>query len=321
MLAAVTLPGARRAVYRDLHIDANHQVDRQRRVADGGVLQLEGVVDVRHRAVAAPLPGLQILDGLDQRHPLARAQASGRAVGDQQLLRRAVRQLDGHRAVRIDRGRGARRDGDFGFAAVVVQDADDHKAERDQHAAPAPADRTVSVLSPDRHFLPAPVPRGEGHCPSVSPPLAPVLRGEGSGGGGGDSVQVLGTAIRQAIRGPALLIALGLFGVLIALGFVIIRILHNDGSGTEVAVPTVASATINPDGSVAVKLPDGSPQKLLVTKRAARRFSKGQWVPLVKSVDDLQAWQRRGNGTVAYINNALQLQDAAVSYPTLAMTW
>ena len=147
---------------------------------------------------------------------------------------------------------------------------------------------------------------------SVPSPLAPVLRGEGPGVRD-DSVQVIGTAIRQAIRGPALLIALGLFGVLIALGFVIIRILHNDGSETEVAIPTGASATINPDGSVAVKLPDGSPQKLLVTKRTARRLPQGQWVPLVKSVEDLQAWQRRGNGTVAYINNALQLQDAAVT--------
>lgn len=153
-----------------------------------------------------------------------------------------------------------------------------------------------------------------------SSPLAPVLRGEGPGvRANPDSVQVLGTAIRQAIRGPALLVALGLFGVLIALGFVIIRILHNDGTETEVAIPTGASATINPDGSVAVKLPDGSPQKLLVTKRAARRLPQNQWVPLVKSVEDLQAWQRRGSGTVAYINNALQLHDAAVSYPTLAI--
>jgi hypothetical protein len=154
--------------------------------------------------------------------------------------------------------------------------------------------------------------------PASVSPLAPVLRAEGLGERA-DGVQVLGTAIRQAIRGPALLIALGLFGVLISLGFVIIRILHNDGTETEVAVPSGASATVNPDGSVSVKLPDGSPQKLLVTKRAAQRLPRGQWVPLVKSVEDLQAWQRRGNGTVAYINNALQLQDAAVSYPTLAI--
>ncbi|MCY2995819.1 MAG: SUMF1/EgtB/PvdO family nonheme iron enzyme, partial [Planctomycetota bacterium] len=45
----------------------------------------------------------------------------------------------------------------------------------------------------------------------------------------------------------------------------------------------------------------------------------GQWGLLVKSAEDLKAWQKTGAGTATFENGAVRLQDAAVTYPTVAV--
>ena len=43
-----------------------------------------------------------------------------------------------------------------------------------------------------------------------------------------------------------------------------------------------------------------------------------EWVPLVKSEEDLKAWQKTGPGTVTFDSGDVRVQNAAVTYPTPA---
>ena len=66
--------------------------------------------------------------------------------------------------------------------------------------------------------------------------------------------------------------------------------------------------------------PDAKPQVASDGKTPvpAAESKLAEWVPLVKSEEDLKAWQKTGAGTVTFDNGAVRVQNAAVTYSTPA---
>jgi len=72
-----------------------------------------------------------------------------------------------------------------------------------------------------------------------------------------------------------------------------------------------ASASEPPDTKSQVASDGKAPVPATEPKRA-------EWVPLVKSEEDLKAWQKTGPGTVTFDSGDVRVQNAAVTYPTPA---
>ena len=123
-------------------------------------------------------------------------------------------------------------------------------------------------------------------------------------------------------RRPAVLVALGLVASAVLAGVIVIRIVQKSGKETIVEVPEgdLKSVTIE-EG------PAGGPPAVAATTADIQSGDKsphsktpvGVWVPLVASEADLAAWQKTGAGTVTFDNGAVRVENAAVTYPTLAV--
>ncbi len=124
------------------------------------------------------------------------------------------------------------------------------------------------------------------------------------------------------LRRPAVLIALGFFGAAILAGVIIIRITQKSGKETIVEIPEGDLKSVTIEDGPSRGTPAGEPGRATAQSGDKAPHSKmpvGIWVPLLKSEEDLKAWQKTGAGTVTFDNGAVRVQNAAVTYPTLAI--
>jgi serine/threonine protein kinase len=112
-------------------------------------------------------------------------------------------------------------------------------------------------------------------------------------------------------RSPRLLLtALAFFGIAVLAGVIVIRIVQKSGKETVVEIP---------DGDLKSVTIEERPGDAPAETSPHAKIPIGRWVPLVQSEEDLKAWQKTGPGTVTFDNGAVRVQNAAVSYPTLAV--
>ncbi len=132
----------------------------------------------------------------------------------------------------------------------------------------------------------------------------------------------LRVSVSSHLRRPAVLIALAFFGIVLA-GVIIVRITQKSGKETIVEIPEgdLKSVTIEEGESRGTPSVASRPGTVQSGDKAphSKTLPTGVWVPLVKSAEDLKGWQKAGAGTVTFDNGAVRVENAAVTYPTLAI--
>jgi len=134
---------------------------------------------------------------------------------------------------------------------------------------------------------------------------------------------VLSSPRRPLSASPRLLLtALAFFAFAVLAGVIVIRIVQKSGKETIVEVPEGDLKSVTIEDKASGGTPTDVPRSAAVQSGDKAPHSKmpiGVWVPLVTSEADLKAWQTTGPGAVTFDDGAVRVENATVTYPTLAV--